>query len=200
VTAELGAAFTFTDFNGRSALRREASQDTPDARRMVAQQFESLFISMMLSQMRKSTEVDGGLVGGAGMQLHQDMYDQQLALNLAQGRGIGLADSILLQIGGAESTASAAPTCFTGLGGGWSSTEAAEKLAAARAAEAAAEATADATPSRESFVAAALPHAKRAAAALDVPVEVIVAQAALETGWGRHMMRDGSGASAFNVF
>src|SRR5690606_25862925 len=114
---------------------------------------------------------------------------------------IGLADSILRQIGGAESSASAAPTRYTGLRGGWSSgTGAAEKLAAARAAGGSAERTVEGDPSPEDFVAAALPHARRAAAALDVPVEVIVAQAALETGWGRHMMRDDTGASAFNVF
>ena len=40
--------------------------------------------------------------------------------------------------------------------------------------------------SAEDFVAAVLPHAQRAAAALGVTPQVLIAQAALETGWGKH--------------
>jgi peptidoglycan hydrolase FlgJ len=52
----------------------------------------------------------------------------------------------------------------------------------------------------EAFVAQLWPHAQRAARRLGVPAEVLVAQAALETGWGRHMIRDASGGPSFNLF
>lgn len=50
------------------------------------------------------------------------------------------------------------------------------------------------------FVESILPHAKAAANELGVSVKAIVAQAALETGWGKFMMQDGSGNPSFNFF
>lgn len=50
------------------------------------------------------------------------------------------------------------------------------------------------------FVEAILPHAQRAARELNVDPMAIVAQAALETGWGRHVMRDEQGEQSFNLF
>ncbi len=51
----------------------------------------------------------------------------------------------------------------------------------------------------EAFVARIWPHAQRAAAELGVCPKVLVAQAALETGWGRHMIR-GNAGDANNLF
>ncbi len=45
-----------------------------------------------------------------------------------------------------------------------------------------------------------LPHARRAAQALGVAPEVLIAQAALETGWGRAMIRHPNGENSFNLF
>ena len=44
------------------------------------------------------------------------------------------------------------------------------------------------------------PHAGRAAAALGVPPSALIAQAALETGWGRHVIRDAAGNRSHNYF
>jgi len=52
----------------------------------------------------------------------------------------------------------------------------------------------------ESFAREIWPHAERAARRLDVAPEAIVAQAALETGWGQHVMPDERGESSFNLF
>ncbi len=52
----------------------------------------------------------------------------------------------------------------------------------------------------EEFVDAILPHATRAAQALNIDPMAIVAQAALETGWGQHVMRDARGNLSFNLF
>lgn len=52
----------------------------------------------------------------------------------------------------------------------------------------------------EDFVARVRPHAQRVAASLGVPAEVLIAQAALETGWGQHMIRGPTDASANNFF
>ncbi|TQV84137.1 flagellar assembly peptidoglycan hydrolase FlgJ [Exilibacterium tricleocarpae] len=53
---------------------------------------------------------------------------------------------------------------------------------------------------RDGFVAQVYPHARRAAAKLGVDAGVLIAQAALETGWGRHVIHDGNGHSSHNLF
>lgn len=183
MTATVNSAGTFTDLQGLAALRREAAGDTPEARRAVAEQFESLFLQMMLKQMRDASAIDGGLIDQDRMRFHQDMLDNQLSVSLSQGRGIGLAESILRQLDG------------HGVAHAGARSPAPARPAAAAVAE---------LPWRgddpESFVASIWPHAERAGRALDVPAEVIVAQAALETGWGRSVISDGQGRSSFNLF
>jgi flagellar protein FlgJ len=50
------------------------------------------------------------------------------------------------------------------------------------------------------FVRTMLPHAQAAAEQLGVSVRTVLAHAALETGWGRHMPRTAAGASSNNLF
>lgn len=218
--ADLQGSFNFTDLQGLGALRREAREDTPEARRVVAQQFEALFLNQLLKQMRDATAViDSGLVDRDRMRFHEDMLDQQMALTLSQGRGIGLADAILRQIGGEPAeTRPAAPVSSPnapaatapmlpadarhGRAGGLQPAavirEAPAPEAMFRARAAASEPFAPDTP--EDFVDALWPYAEGAARRLGVPAEVLVAQAALETGWGRHMIRDAAGQNSFNLF
>src|SRR5690606_21365231 len=64
-------------------------------------------------------------------------------------------------------------------------------------------ATAAETPtahSRRHFVNALLPHARRAAERLGVDPKLLVAQAALETGWGASIPRRADGRSTHNLF
>lgn len=51
-----------------------------------------------------------------------------------------------------------------------------------------------------SFVRALAPHAELAAQKLGVSVRALLAQAALETGWGKHLPSHGNGSSSFNLF
>jgi flagellar protein FlgJ len=52
----------------------------------------------------------------------------------------------------------------------------------------------------DDFIRSIYSHAEEVAKASGLPVEVIVAQAALETGWGKHIMTDAQGNSSFNLF
>ncbi len=52
----------------------------------------------------------------------------------------------------------------------------------------------------QQFVQDIWPHAKEAADRLKVAPEGLLAQAALETGWGKHVMRKNDGALSFNLF
>jgi len=52
----------------------------------------------------------------------------------------------------------------------------------------------------DDFVATMLPMAEEAAARIGVDPKVLVAQAALETGWGKSVMRSDSGGNSHNLF
>lgn len=54
--------------------------------------------------------------------------------------------------------------------------------------------------SQQAFVAMLKPHAEKAARELNVNPEVLVAQAALETGWGKHVIHSPKGENSFNLF
>ena len=54
--------------------------------------------------------------------------------------------------------------------------------------------------SKEDFIQTMLPMAEAAAKRIGVDPRYLVAQAALETGWGKHMIRQADGSSANNLF
>lgn len=53
---------------------------------------------------------------------------------------------------------------------------------------------------KQSFVEALAPHARRAAERLGVDHRMLIAQAALETGWGQSILGDSAGRSSMNLF
>src|SRR5579862_9874380 len=108
------AADTYTDFSGLQALKRAAAKNDPSALRKVAQQFESMFTRMMLKSMRDAVGTDP-IFGSDQQKMYQGMYDDQLALQLSQGKGLGLADMLVRQLqrlsaaGAAGAAAATAP-------------------------------------------------------------------------------------------
>ncbi len=54
--------------------------------------------------------------------------------------------------------------------------------------------------SQENFVSMLRPHAEKAAAELHINPDVLIAQVALETGWGKHVIHDHKGENSFNLF
>ena len=82
------------------ALRRGARENSPEALKAVAKQFEALFINMLLKNSRASALADD-VLGGDKNNIYNDMHDQQMAQQLAQ-RGIGIADMLVRQLGAAQ--------------------------------------------------------------------------------------------------
>jgi flagellar protein FlgJ len=158
------------DFNQFAALRVGADNNDPAVLREVAGQFEALFVEMMLKNMRAASLGDSLLGDSNQKDMYEGMLDQQLALEMSSGRGIGLADMLVRQLGGENVQA---------------------------------EAISDARPEwqdAESFARDVWPHAERVAKRLNVATEAIVAQAALETGWGAHVPQRRDGSTSFNLF
>ena len=197
------------DLEGLSALRRRAERDDPTALADVAVQFEALFIGMMLESAR-SASLGSGLFDGGETEQYLQLMDRQVALELARNGGFGFGKMLVQQLGereavpppprsahGAELAAPhAADPASAPAPAGSANTGAAEfprTLPASLAAVGgvrASELPADPTPAE--FVNALLPEAKEAAAALGVEPRLLLAQAALETGWGRGLGHDGA--------
>jgi flagellar protein FlgJ len=90
----------YTDFNGLTRLRAEATAQSDTAAKEVAEQFESLFLQMMLKSMRDAT-VPGESGESEQTKFYQEMFDKQIALDLSnKGDGIGLAKMLEKQISG----------------------------------------------------------------------------------------------------
>ena len=87
----------YTDFQGFSELRKDAQQNSPEAIKKVAKQFESLFVQMMLKSMRDSLP-ESELFSSNQQRVYQDMFDKQISLNVANGEGVGLAAVIERQL------------------------------------------------------------------------------------------------------
>lgn len=192
-----------TDFSQYAQLRAQARSDDPAALRETAKQFEALLMQQMLKSMRAASLGDD-VLGGEQTQFYQEMFDQQIAQHLAAGRGLGVADLMIRQMQGGVGATQADESAVAPL-----PTRSPVSLAARAGAEpehgidaVRASRVQDASHARspEDFVRSILPHAEKAAARIGVPARVLVAQAALETGWGRHAMQRDDGSPAFNFF
>jgi flagellar protein FlgJ len=104
------AGQVFTDLNGMHTIAQHAGKDRDAAIHSAAKQFESLFVNMMMKQMRESNAVfaKDSYFNSQEMQFRQQMLDQQLAIKLSEGRGLGLADIIYRQMAGIKAAANAA--------------------------------------------------------------------------------------------
>jgi len=172
----------YADFQGLDRLRASAARQDPAALREAARQFEGLFTAMMLKSMREAS-LGGGMGDSEETKTYQDMYDQQLALQMAHGKGLGLADMLMQQLtraNAAHASAAAPPTATPASGAAG-----ADKISSAQQA---------------SFVRTLEPLAQSAGQSLGVAPDTLIAQAALETGWGRNMPTDSNGRSSSNLF
>jgi flagellar protein FlgJ len=177
---DTSGATTYTDINGLAALKRDPN--SPEALNAVAQQVEALFLQMMLKSMRDAAaaeETDSNEMG-----MYQDMFDKQVALSISQHADLGIGRLLKRQL-----TGRAAPATVKSSSG--------ESLPALPAAGAPIAAIAH---SPAEFVNRVMPAIQRAASALGVDPKGMLAQAALETGWGQRLPRAADGSSSHNIF
>ncbi len=192
----------YTDFSSLAALRARAGEDRAGALDAVSRQFESLFLQMMLKSMRDASP-GGGLLDSKQTQFYRDMHDKQLAMGLSEQQGIGLAEVLKRQLGGGDQAAAAGRSVddYIRMPIARPLTKAPQSPEVSESSQVekpAVDAKLDGTP--EAFMQAFWPAAEQAAARLQITPQALLAQAALETGWGRHIMRQADGRSSHNLF
>ncbi len=181
----------YTDVQGLNTLRTQARAQDPEALRSTAKQFETIFTKMMLQSMRDA-RLGEDIFGSSAGDMYQSMFDDQIALEMSRGQGIGIAEMLLEQLkrGGSPTSLSTPPTSLPTPQGVGSTAISSTAIN-----------TSSAKPgSREAFLESILPAARQAAATLGVSTKAVLAQAALETGWGRSVPRAADGRSSHNLF
>lgn len=220
------------------ALALNPASGTADAARIdeVARQLEGQFAQMLIKCMREASFGDSLFPGEN--QMFRDMYDQQLAKAMTEGKGLGLAPMIARQLGGNSPAPAGVPSSYglseyrrmapmadagqmldaiagrtssnsgsaTQPDGGMPLSFTLKSMVASAEACDQVEQVAAAPPEKfakhtpERFVSEIWSHAQTAARELGVDPRALVAQAALETGWGRRTIQRNDGGSAHNLF
>ena len=179
-------------------LRMQAKQSPDQALKLVAQQFETVFMNMMLKSMREATPQDG-MFDNEQTKMFTGMLDQQLVQSMSS-RGVGLADIMIKQLSRPASPDIAQTR--------------AESVSAMPARPASAmpvpygdnfvngmkNSSSQPTPLQQDFVRRMTPHAVQASQETGVPTHLVMGQAALESGWGRREIRMPDGSTSFNLF
>lgn len=86
--------------NLAGSLKKAAAAGDAEGIREAAQKFEGFFVQMMLKEMRKAQSSEGGLFSGTEMETFNDLFDQEIAERVSEGRGIGLASQIMRSLVG----------------------------------------------------------------------------------------------------
>lgn len=271
---KLSSSSHFLDLGGLDSLRAQAQKDEKGALKKVAQQFEGIFVQMLMKSMRDANAVfqSDSPLNSQYTKFYEQMRDQQLSVDLSDKGVLGLADMMVQQL--SPETSHFTPASVLRDDGGMKILHDAKALnvpmqsAVAPAAESTVVnhgvPTAIARPvfepdramdanssmdidtpnrllaidtpkpswseqslsvvdpvisgqvlptaafretqkivrfgSREEFLATLYPHAEKAAKALGTQPEVLLAQSALETGWGQKIVRGNNGAPSHNLF
>ena len=207
------------DVQSAQDLRGQLAKNPQEGLKAAAQQFETMFLQMVMKSMR-DTVPDDGMLNSEQSKFYTSLLDQQMAQNLASsGKGVGFAKLIEQQLG--RSLASGQADVAAGAAEAANTAANSLPLAASDGrhlqyktvlanlptsaayprADAAAPAVASEAPSSaKEFVNRVWPHAVEASRSTGVPPQFLVAHSALESGWGRAEIRKADGSASYNLF
>ncbi|MBO1272390.1 MULTISPECIES: flagellar assembly peptidoglycan hydrolase FlgJ [Shewanella] len=255
---QLSNSSQFLDIAGLDNLRAKAQKDQKSALKEVAQQFESIFVQMLMKSMREANEAfeTDNPLNSQYTKFYEQMHDQQMSVDLSRKGMLGLADLMVQQLDPQDSGITPASVLRNAQGplhmtSAQDAThrqpeapaEIAEPalhfsrqtrtVAPVRANNTATDTasvsattalpqpptggldydtldsilTGKALPqdsgsisSQEDFVKVLYPYAREAAEKLGTSPEVLLAQSALETGWGQKMVKTADGRPSNNLF
>ncbi|EPR4992417.1 flagellar assembly peptidoglycan hydrolase FlgJ [Vibrio navarrensis] len=199
------------DISSLDKLRQQAvggdEAHEQEALKAAAKQFESIFTSMLFKSMRDANAgFESDLMNSQNEQFYRQMLDEQMASELSSSGSLGLADMIVAQLSankGVDKNELAmreagkeAPLRMP------VNTSKAREIEQRliESGELSRKETAR-FDSPESFVQSMRPYAERAAKTLGVEPSLLLAQAALETGWGQKVVKNARNSSnnLFNI-
>ncbi len=225
ISSDFQSARLYYDIGGLSEIKNAAKENREGALKEVSRQFEAILLRIVLKSMRDANkEFQSGLLDSNEMQFYQEMFDDQLTLSLAKDSGFGLSEVLYEQLNNITSSANQdinkknenildnrliRPN------------EPGKLLSESDRSSLANRKTESAVPefinsafdtikrgasklrkfnSPDEFITEMLPIARKYAPMLGLDPKILVAQAALETGWGRAIMHSESGDNSHNLF
>ena len=225
MTTELANARNFLEINGLNSIRQQSRSEDDGAKKAAlqeaAKQFEGIFTQMLLKSMRSAQDVleSDSPMNSQSTKFYRDMHDQQLALELSANGSLGLSDLIVRQLGGGDNFT---PNSIIRSDGQLNSRNMAIEATGSIAVKGEQFLSAEQVSKKrqldvpfatmqsneqapkfqqpQDFVTALTEPAKMVEKKLGVPFEVVIAQAALETGWGQKIIQTEQGKSSNNLF
>lgn len=219
-------ASNYFDLQGLEQLRQKTKTNDKETIREVANQFESMFASMLIKSMREANaafETDSPF-NNQQTKFYTDMQDKQLAVDISRNGSLGLADALVRQL---DPSSIIRPQAvpqdqltmpnkkqdmfdlniekITQVFDAPDQLQATTKKQISHSSLVLEEGVNEPLQkadfsSPSSFITSLLPYAKKAAKALGIAPEVLVAQSALETGWGKKVLQTPDQQSSFNLF
>jgi flagellar protein FlgJ len=188
-------------------LKAKATQDPKGAVKAVASQFEALFLGTLMKQMR-DTSFDEESENSSEMATYRSLLDEQLVQTMSKAGGVGLGNVLAQQIsriGNPEVDGTPQGASSTSLPASMMTAPRLTKALQAyqgqgKAVTAATAGVSETTGTQRGFIDSMMAHAQSAANKLGVAPELLVAHAALETGWGQKALRSADGQDSHNLF
>ncbi len=200
-TPSAATASVYNDFSQFAKLKNEAKVDSPAALQKAAKQFEALFLNNILKGMRAAKLAEGAFDSDQS-KAYNEMYDQQLSQHLAGKPGVGLADLIVKQLSpkgenpkpqSLEDYLNNPVMMVKTPNGANFNIDGDDDETFKNKHSAPIQSAID-------FVRQVQPFAQQAAKILGINPNALIAQAALESGWGNSVIKNADGTSSYNLF
>jgi len=180
---ETAVSDSYLDNTSLNKLKNQSNMNSKEALKAVASEFESIFMKMMLKSMRDASFGDP-LFNSESAKFYRDMHDDQLTLNLSKQGGVGIADMMVKQLEQyLPKSNSAGHNLMPKKNDGIADPKSEGVIS-----------------SPHDFVKSLWPLAENASEKTGISPKVLIAQSALETGWGKYVVRDKQGKNSFNLF
>ncbi len=211
-------------------LRQQAQQDGDKALKSAVKEFESYFFSLILKNMRSTNQILGeeSPLNNKNYDIYHDMHDKQISLLLAKSSSLGLGDLLYQQL--SKLNHSSKPEEVSKITQVYPVENKTALLADTQVVNTqknqldvkeievetinieqsvmkddvshnkTASYTHTSFDSKEDFISQLLPFAKKAAQLMGVAPGLLIAQAALETGWGKSIHSKQGEATSNNLF
>ena len=234
----------YFDLQGLDQLRQKAQGNSKESIREVANQFESMFASMLIKSMRQANEAfeTDSPFNNKNTKFYTDMQDKQLALDISRHGSLGLADALVRQL---DPMSIARPDAIAQDQLKMPNSEQATMMDINKVLPATELNKPDKTQAsvmffddtkqvkkqhadntdneaiitaeqinnnkpqsndvkpftdQKSFIDTLMPYAKKVANTLGISPAALIAQSALETGWGKKIINGADNQSSFNLF
>ncbi len=220
--ASFNNTYNYFDISALSQLKGNGEDKKDETIKVVAQQLESVFLELVLKTMNEAnSSIKSDIFDRDNEEFYQDMFNQQLSLSLSKSGGIGLADVIVKQLRKhAENILPVDQTRVAELiqKGNQQPNRLPESDSLQNGEKRVIEpvlqfnpteinepiSNPDVSSSRlesiKEFIETLLPYAEKAASVIGIDPKLLLAQSALETGWGKHIIEHKDGISSHNLF